>query len=307
MTKLDFLIFKVSLLAMSFSVSFEYVSSKAKKIRYWYGSKKVISTKYPRRFKKTPEKSSGPKRKLTIEEELVLVLLKVRLAVNNTMLSDLFSISLSTTSHIFNTWIKFLANELKPLIFWSSQESVRQHLPTSLKGYPNLMCTIDCSEVYIGRPRSLEIQSLTWSEYKKHNTIKFLVGVAPNGMISFLSKALGGRASDQLITRMSGFLDLIEPTDLMLADMSFTIKRDLMLRRATLEIPPPSSGIEQMSKEKVKRTKIANARIHVERAIGRMKWFSILPNVLPITLVPVIDDILIVCAALCNLLSPLVK
>ena len=93
----------------AFQSLLNHVSSKANKIRYWYGSKKVISTKYPRRFKKTPEKS-GPKRKLTIEEELVLVLLKVRLAVNNTLLSDLFSISLSTTSHIFNTWIKFLCS-----------------------------------------------------------------------------------------------------------------------------------------------------------------------------------------------------
>lgn len=101
---------------------------------------------------------------------------------------------------------------------------------------------------------------------------------------------------------------MVEPNDLILADRGFTIKEDLMLRRATLEIPPPSSGVEQMTKEKVKLTKkVANARIHVERAIGRMKWFCILQNVLPITLVPVIDDILTVCAALCNLLLPLVK
>lgn len=291
----------------AFQALLKHVSSKAKKIRYWCGTKKVISSKVSRKFKRTPQKS-GPKRKLTTKEELILVLLKLRLAIKNAMLADLFSISISTTSQILNTWIKFLSKELKPLIFWPSKECVQQHLPASLKNYSNLRCTIDCSEVFIYRPRDLEIQALTWSDYKKHNTVKFLVGIAPNGMITFLSKAWGGRASDQLITRESGFLDLVEPNDLILADRGFTIKEDLMMRKATLEIPPPSSGVEQMTKEKVKLTKkIANARIHVERAIGRMKWFSILQNVLPITLVPLIDDILVVCAALCNLLPPLVK
>ena len=102
-------------------------------------------------------------------------------------------------------------------------------------------------------------------------TVKFLVGIAPSGMISFLSKACGGRASDQHITRESGFLNLLEPTDLIMAGRGFTIKEDLMVRGATLEIPPPSS--EQMSKDKNQPKKIANARIHVERAIGRMKIF----------------------------------
>ena len=123
-------------------------------------------------------------------------------------------------------------------------------------------------------------------------------------MISFLLKAWGGRASDQHITRESGFLD---PTDLVMADRGFTIK-DLMVRGATLEIPPPSSGFEQMSKDKVIVTKkIANARLHVERAIGRMKVFSILRKTLPIALVPLIDDILVVCEGISNLLPPLVQ
>ena len=51
---------------------------------------------------------------------------------------------------------------------------------------------------------------------------------------------------------------------------------------------------------------IAKSRIHVERAIGRMKWFAILQNTFPINLVPLLDYIIVVCAALCNLLPTLV-
>lgn len=109
------------------------------------------------------------------------------------------------------------------------------------------------------------------------------------------------KQSDRHITRESGFLRKVDPGDLILADQGFTIKEDLLFRGATLTIPPASSGQEQMSQENVMATKkIANTRIHVERAIGRMKNFSILTSTLPLNMLPVIDDILTVSAALCN-------
>ena len=134
-----------------------------------------------------------------------------------------------------------------------------------------------------------------------------MVGIAPNGAITYLSSVWGGRASDRKITLSDGFVNLLEPGDLILADRGFTIKDVVLQRRAFLEIPPPSSGLEQMTRENVLKTKlIASKRIYVERAIGRMKVFDILKNVLPISLLPVIDDIVIVCAALSNLRPPLV-
>ena len=105
----------------------------------------------------------------------------------------------------------------------------------------------------------------------------------------------------------SGFLDLVDPGDVVLADRGFTINAELLMRYAKLEIPPPSSGWDQQTATDVAKTKkVANARIHVERAIGRMKWFAILRNTVPISLIPILDEIVYVCAALCNLLPPLV-
>lgn len=276
-------------------------------MQYWSGVKNTLARKSKAKGKATPQKC-GPERVLTAKQELIMVLLKLRLGINNAFIGSLYGVSASTTSRIFNTWIKFLAFELSPLVFWPDKEVILQTMPKSLKQkYKTLRCTIDCTEVFIGRPRNLEIQSLTWSDYKKHNTIKFLIAIAPNGMISFLSKVWGGRASDVHITRESGFLDLIDPGDIVLADRGFVVREDLLMRQAKLEIPPPSKGQEQQSPEEVAKTKnIANARIHVERAIGRMKTFSILQESLPITLVPLADDIIKVCAALVNLLPPLV-
>ena len=60
-----------------------------------------------------------------------------------------------------------------------------------------------------------------------------------------------------------------------------------------------------LSKEVEETSRIAYVRIYVEHAIKQMKEFRIIKNELPILLLPVIDDIVTVCASLVNLLDPL--
>ncbi|XP_060754015.1 uncharacterized protein LOC132864615 isoform X2 [Neoarius graeffei] len=258
-----------------------------------------------RKFQHKP----GPQRRLACKDELVLVLMKMRLGLTNNFLCNVFGISAGLCSIILNTYVPFMANQLKNLIHWPIKSSIQEQIPASMKKkYPNLRCTIDCTEIFIEHPHHLGTAQATWSDYKHHHTIKYLVAITPNGSISFLSKGYGGRSSDKSVVKSSCFLDLIDPGDLILADRGFNIFPDVYLKHAHLEIPPPGSGCIQQTAEAVKKTKkVANARIHVERAIGRIKWFSILTRAIPITLVPLLDDIVTVCAALSNLRSPLVQ
>ena len=63
-----------------------------------------------------------------------------------------------------------------------------------------------------------------------------------------------------------------------------------------------------MSTSDVQKTSlIANVRIYVEQAIKRVKDFTILKNELPVSLLPLVDDMIVVCSALCNLAKPLSK
>ena len=112
-------------------------------------------------------------------------------------------------------------------------------MPASLRiKYPTLRCTLDCSETFIQRPRDLHLQTTTWSDYKHHKTLKYLVAIAPNGHISFVTAAWGGRASNRYIVQQCGILNLIDPGDIILADRGFTIPEDLLYRQASLVIPP---------------------------------------------------------------------
>uniref|UniRef100_A0A3Q1B8J6 DDE Tnp4 domain-containing protein n=1 Tax=Amphiprion ocellaris TaxID=80972 RepID=A0A3Q1B8J6_AMPOC len=290
----------------TFNKLLQVLTPRAAKIRYWAGTQKVISSKI-RKFVQTPQKS-GPARKLSIKAEFLMVLMKLRLGLTNEFLASIFSISASSCSTILTTWIKFLSVQLRGLVIWPDKNLIRTMLPASLaEKYPNLRCILDCSETFIDKPRDRKLQAATWSDYKKHNTLKYLVDIAPNCHISFMSKAWGGRTTDRQIIQQSGFLDLVDPHDLIMADRGFPIQEDLLFKMANLVIPPPSSGLEQMCSQNVAQTKkVANVRIHVERAINRLKWFHILSSTLPVTMAHLFDDILIICAALCNLLPPLI-
>ena len=57
--------------------------------------------------------------------------------------------------------------------------------------------------------------------------VKFLIGRSPQGVVSFLSEAWGGRASDKFITEHSGFI-----SNLFLADRGFDIDDSVSLHYA---------------------------------------------------------------------------
>ena len=172
--------------------------------------------------------------------------------------------------------------------------------------YSKVRCITDCSEVFIETASSLEVQAACWSDYKHCCTFKFLIGITPNGLISFISECYCGRASEKFIVTDSKFLSMVEPFDQIMADRGFKIQDDLAMYQASLAIPPSAAKDQQMLGQDVAETsKIANVRIYVEQAIGCLKYFNILSNVMPIKCVPLSDDILKVCCALCNLLPPL--
>ena len=52
--------------------------------------------------------------------------------------------------------------------------------------------------------------------------------------------------------------------------------------------------------------RIASVRIHVERAIARIKSFRILKTVLPISMAPDLNKIWVICCYLINFLPPIV-
>ena len=101
----------------------------------------------------------------------------------------------------------------------------------SRKLFPNTRVIIDYAEMFIETASTLEVQACLYRDYKHHYTVKCLVCIAPNGGVSWVSPVYGGSTSDAFIIWNSGFLDLLEPKDLAMADRGFKIKTDLVMKQ----------------------------------------------------------------------------
>ena len=101
--------------------------------------------------------------KLTLMDEFLMVIMKLRLSLLNEDLSYKFGVSVSAVSRIFHKWLEVVYIRLKPCIRWPDKETVQKTLPTAFKKYSEVCCIIDCSEIFIERPTSLQARAKTFS------------------------------------------------------------------------------------------------------------------------------------------------
>ncbi len=241
----------------------------------------------------------------------------LRLNLSEQYLAYRFDIHQSSVCRIFYKWIIVLSKRLSALIFWPEREVLRKTMPTAFREhFPKCAVIIDCFEVYTERPQDLLARAQTWSQYKHHNTVKFLIGIFSQGSIIFISKGYGGRASDVFITEDCGILRNLLPGDVVLADRGFTVEDSVNYYMAELCVPAFTKGKPQLSKKEIDWSReLAHVRIHVERVIGLLRnKFTMLQSIIPIKLLmsktteeeSLLDDILVVCSALCNLCESVV-
>lgn len=250
-------------------------------------------------------------RALSKFEEFISTVLKLRLGLYDQDLAYRFGVHQTTISRNFRRWIDIMFTRLKPLIKWPGREELQKTMPLDFKAhFKKCVVIIDCFEIFCERPKPLKARAQTYSSYKHHNTVKYLIGIAPQGVITFISKGWGGRASDQHITENSGFLDLLLPGDQVLADRGFNIQESAGLYCAEVKLPPFTRGKKQLDKVDVDFARqLSRVRIHVERVIGLLRQkYTILESTLPINMImcpensdiSLIDKIVTVCCALCN-------
>ena len=116
------------------------------------------------------------------------------------------------------------------------------------------ICVADCFELFIEKPSELLAKLCTWSQYKHYNTVKYLISITPQGIISFISNGWGGRVSDKHIVEHSGYLNKLLPGDVILADRGFDVSDSVAMRGATLDIPAFTRGCEQLPPSDVEAT-----------------------------------------------------
>jgi len=244
------------------------------------------------------------------EDQLLITLMKLRQNYTHKHLAFLFNICPATVSTITSMWIDILHELLFVGIMLCagipSRNKNMLNMPKAFDTFPAARITIDCTEIQCAVSRSsMSEQSATFSHYKQRNTLKGLIGVSPNAAITFVSELHAGSTSDKQIVVHSNILQQMEPGDLILADKGFLL-HDIVPQGVTVSIPPFLTT-QQFTREQVaETTRIARARIHVERAIQRLKMYNILSFV-PASYRRKVTKIFQLCACLANFQKPLIR
>lgn len=234
--------------------------------------------------------------------------MRIRQNFDNVHLAHVFGSDEATISRIINAWIPFLAAKLRPWVAWVPKEK-QSKPPKCFDLFPKCVGVIDCFELVVEKSGSAIDRQYFWSQYKHNYTAKFLVCVAPNTTIMHISKAWGGRTSDKHIVEHDDvFLANLRAGDVLLADRGFDVKEFLLMLRRVQVLMPKFMTAQQFSRKDIEISrKLSSARIHVERAIGQLRNFDILNNKLPANLLPLLDSIVFICCAICNMHPPLIK
>lgn len=261
------------------------------------------------------EPAGSRARKLSAENELSLVLVRLRLGLFELDLADRFNTSQSTISRIFMSRINLLYLKLSILcgscgshvLLWTTPcHAFRPDHHAFKDKYPSTRVIIDVTEIRCVGRSSLGLQSSTYLTYKSANTFKGLIGVAPKGLTTFVSELFRGCSSDRVCVIMNGFLSF-EENDTVMADKGSRIDDRLEKKKVHLNAPRFLSKGELSEEQVLETKKIASLQIHVERRMHRVKTFQILDRLVPLTLRPVINQMWTVAVLLMNFQSPLIN
>jgi len=244
---------------------------------------------------------------LSLSDQLLIILMKLKLNCRDLDLAQRFNISHVTVSNITKTFICVLHEILfVGMINIPSQSKCKSSMPSCFEAFSSGRLVIDATEITVDIPCNLDKQAACYSNYKSRHTVKAVTGVAPNGALVYCSKLYPGSTSDVAIVSHSEMLKQFIPGDLILADKGFTIQSQLP-EGVSLNIPPFLRGKAQFTREEAEMCrKIAKARIHVERVNERIKNFAILSHVSH-NYRPLIEKIFQLCCILVNFQAPMLK
>lgn len=196
------------------------------------------------------------------------------------------------------------------VVYFLTIEENQANLPKSFRkyGYGTVRAILDCSESKIQVPTCMNCRIATYSRYKSSHTCMFMVSITPGGLISHVSRAYSGKASDKLIFNSENLIAKFDShRDSIMVDKGIMIESELLQRDIQLVRPTFfRSEIGQFEElEQISNTKIAVLRVHVERVIQRMKIFRIITHRMEYNILPQVDNIIFLCAAMANLTNPI--
>jgi len=243
---------------------------------------------------------------MPLRQQFILVLMRLRQNFDLEELAFKFQIDMQNVSVLFSSWIDFMYDRLGNMSVWPHRDIITENMPGNYKSeFPTTFAILDCTEIKIEKPSSLLVQSQT---YKSNNTLKSLLVCDPCGSIMFASNLYTGSISDQELFRRCNIKDLfkgllqcgyLKEGDGLMVDKGFLIEKDVQELGLNLNIPPIAKSNLQVTDVEMTK-KVAKHRVHVERAIAKVKEFKIVSGRIPNSMLGKINEIWFVVCMLSN-------
>ena len=81
--------------------------------------------------------------------------------------------------------VEVLYVKLKCWIIWPDRDTLLKTMPMDFRlNFLKCVVIIDCFELFLEQPTNLLARAQTYLSYKHHNTVKYLMGVMPQGTVS---------------------------------------------------------------------------------------------------------------------------
>lgn len=173
-------------------------------------------------------KSKTKSKTLDLKSRIILTLIKLKQNWSFSSIAMSFNISRTTCSNYFRSTVPLLADALEAVIPWPDQGVLRLNLPLCFKEFRKTRIVLDCAETPVQKSKCVRCKMLTYSNYKKTHTLKFLVGVAPSGTITCISDSYSGRASDKFVVNDNKVLDKLDRGDAVMVDRGFMIDNECL-------------------------------------------------------------------------------
>ncbi|XP_064486326.1 uncharacterized protein LOC135398793 isoform X2 [Ornithodoros turicata] len=221
----------------------------------------------------------------SIENQCFLVLVRLKLGLLMRDLAYRFVLDESTVQRVFSAWISFMYQRLSALPLWGSRQAVSRKMPEDIaKKFPKFRAAVEVTEIGCSSSSG--------------GTMKGLIAMSPDGLVSFVSPLFPGGTSDRDLVTESGFLELqFDAGDCVIARRSFYVA-DLLKPLKVRLCVPPKEKTTLMNQDVVDVQKVALERIR--KRVEVIKSFHILDRQFPTDIAPMADRIWTVCCVLTN-------
>lgn len=226
-----------------------------------------------------PHMDSMKNVKLSKFQQLLLTLMRLRLDLRNQDLAYRFGVKVGTVTRTVHQMVSIMSANLVPTaVFWPSRAELRKNLPAALRtSHPDCAVIIDCFTVPFEEPVSRgnqqqqhRVAASSQGAGTSCNVLKYLIGVAPQGVVTFVSRGVLGNVSDKSLAEGCGLLCKLLPGDVVLASRDLDIADSVAARGALFKIAGRYQGAAYEGSEGSPPADSSPETVSVQRHVDRV-------------------------------------